>query len=132
MSKLFKSILGSQGYILADGATGTNLFNVGLESGEAPEIWNFNFPEKIKDLYRQSILAGSDLFLTNSFGGNASRLALHNASDRVYELSKLSAQLGLEVKSEFDRDVIMAGSVGPSGDLMIPLGDLSYLSLIHI
>ena len=66
MSKLIKSILGSQGYILADGATGTNLFNVGLESGEAPEIWNNNFPEKIKDLYRQSILAGSDLFLTNS------------------------------------------------------------------
>ena len=132
MSDIFLKILSSQGYILADGATGTNLFNVGLESGEAPEIWNNNFPEKIKDLYRQSILAGSDLFLTNSFGGNASRLALHNASDRVYELSKLSAELGLEVKSEFDRDVIMAGSVGPSGDLMIPLGNLSYPKAVEI
>ena len=97
MSEIFSKILASQGYILADGATGTNLFNVGLESGEAPEIWNNNFPEKIKDLYRQSVLAGSDLFLTNSFGGNASRLALHGASDMAYELSKLSALLGLEV-----------------------------------
>ena len=132
MCEIFWKILDSQGYILADGATGTNLFNVGLESGEAPEIWNNSFPEKIKDLYRQSVLAGSDLFLTNSFGGNASRLALHGASDRAYELSKLSAQLGLEVKSEFERDVIMAGSVGPSGDLMIPLGDLSFSRAVEI
>ena len=132
MSEIFSKILDSQGYILADGATGTNLFNVGLESGEAPEIWNNNFPEKIKDLYRQSVLAGSDLFLTNSFGGNASRLALHGASDRAYELSKLSAQLGLEVKSEFEQDVILAGSVGPSGDLMIPLGDLSFSRAVEI
>ena len=132
MSEIFWKILESQGYLLADGATGTNLFNVGLESGEAPEIWNNSFPEKIKDLYRQSVLAGSDLFLTNSFGGNASRLALHGASDKAYELSKLSAQLGLEVKSEFERDVIMAGSVGPSGDLMIPLGDLSFSRAVEI
>ena len=68
VSELFSKLLDSQGYILADGATGTNLFNVGLESGEAPEIWNKDFPEKIKDLYRQSIIAVSDLFLTNSFG----------------------------------------------------------------
>ena len=47
MWEIFWKILDSQGYILADGATGTNLFNVGLESGEAPEIWNNSFPEKI-------------------------------------------------------------------------------------
>ncbi len=132
MSELFARLLASQGYILTDGATGTNLFNMGLASGEAPEIWNRDFPEKIKNLYRQSIIAGSDLFLTNSFGGNASRLALHRASDQAYELSKLSAKLGVEVKGEFDRDLIMAGSVGPSGDLMAPLGELSFSKAVEI
>ena len=132
VSELFARLLASQGYILTDGATGTNLFNMGLASGEAPEIWNKDFPEKIKNLYRQSIIAGSDLFLTNSFGGNASRLALHGASDQAYELSKLSAKLGIEVKAEFDWDLIMAGSVGPSGDLMAPLGELSFSKAVEI
>ena len=68
---------------LADGATGTNLFNMGLMSGDAPELWNEQHPEKIKALYKSAVDAGSELFLTNSFGGNASRLKLHDAQDRA-------------------------------------------------
>jgi len=132
MTKLFSKLLAEQGYILADGATGTNLFNVGLESGEAPELWNSSFPDKIKELYRQSLLAGSDLFLTNSFGGNARRLILHGAAEQAYDLSKLSAQLGMEVKAEFERNVLMAGSVGPSGDLMQPLGELTPSNAVKV
>ena len=87
MDNILENIISSEGWILADGATGTNLFNMGLQSGDAPELWNLEFPEKIKKLYRDSIVAGCDLFLTNSFGGNSSRLALHNAANRAAELS---------------------------------------------
>lgn len=132
MVNLIQKKINLQGWILADGATGTNLFNMGLESGDPPEFWNINFPDRIKSLYRDSILAGCDLFLTNSFGGNSSRLALHNASDRARELSRLSAQLGAEVKNEFDHDIIMAGSVGPTGELMDPLGPLTFDKAVNI
>ena len=132
MVNILEKKISSQGWILADGATGTNLFNMGLQSGDAPEFWNLEFPEKIKKLYRDSIVAGCDLFLTNSFGGNSSRLALHNAANRAAELSCLSAELGIEVKKEFERDIIMAGSVGPTGELMDPLGPLTFEKAVLI
>ena len=132
MIDLIQKKITSQGWILTDGATGTNLFNMGLESGDPPEFWNIDFPNRIKSLYRDSILAGCDLFLTNSFGGNFSRLALHDASDRARELSRLSAQLGFEVKNEFNHDIIMAGSVGPTGELMDPLGSLTFDKAVNI
>ena len=74
-------------------ATGTNLFAMGLESGEAPELWNTDAPDKVRALYDGFIGAGSDLILTNSFGGNRYRLELHHAQDRVYELAKAAAVL---------------------------------------
>ena len=89
-----QTLLAEKQSILADGATGTNLFNMGLESGEAPELWNIDAPEKVIALYRGAVDAGSDLFLTNSFGGNASRLALHNAEHRVSELNVRSSPSG--------------------------------------
>ena len=75
-------------FILADGATGTNLFNAGLQAGDPPEFWNEDAPDKIIALYQGFVDAGSDLFLTNSFGANASRLALHKAENRVHALAK--------------------------------------------
>ena len=132
MDNILEKKISSQGWILADGATGTNLFNMGLQSGDAPEFWNLEFPEKIKKLYRDSIEAGCDLFLTNSFGGNSSRLALHNAANRASELSYISAKLGIEVKRELDKDAIMAGSVGPTGELMDPLGPLTFERAVQI
>ena len=79
-------LLTEKGVLLADGATGTNLFNMGLMSGDAPEMWNTEAPDKITTLYRGAVDAGSDLFLTNSFGANASRLKLHGAEKRAHEL----------------------------------------------
>ena len=74
-----QTLLAERDWLLADGATGTNLFNMGLEAGEAPELWNETEPGKIRALYEGAVDAGSDIFLTNSFGGNASRLKLHDA-----------------------------------------------------
>ena len=88
MTTILQTLLGERDWLLADGATGTNLFNLGLEAGEAPELWNEAEPDRIRALYDGAIAAGSDLFLTNSFGGNASRLKLHDADGRVAEINR--------------------------------------------
>ncbi|MEO0676529.1 MAG: betaine--homocysteine S-methyltransferase [Pseudomonadota bacterium] len=126
------SLINSQGWVLADGATGTNLFNMGLESGDAPELWNETERAKIVALYKGAVDAGSDLFLTNSFGSNASRLKLHNAEDRAFELSKLAAEIGRDVADASGRSVIVAGSVGPTGEIMAPMGTLTHDVAVEI
>lgn len=126
MTNAFLNALATRDWLLADGATGTNLFNMGLSSGDAPEFWNEDEPDKIRALYQGSVDAGSDLFLTNSFGANASRLKLHDAAHRAYDLSKRAAELGREVADAAERTVIVAGSVGPTGEIMGPAGTLSH------
>ncbi len=132
MSTVFADFLDSRDWLLADGATGTNLFEMGLMSGDAPELWNVTEQDKIRALYSGAVNAGSDLFLTNSFGANASRLALHDAADRVFELNKLAAELGREVADAAGRTVIVAGSVGPTGEIMEPVGSLSHASAVEM
>lgn len=132
MTNALTKMLATRDWILADGATGTNLFNMGLMSGDAPELWNEQHPEKIKALYQGAVDAGSDLFLTNSFGGNASRLKLHDAQDRAHDLSRMAAEIGREVADATDRPIIVAGSVGPTGDIMQPVGTLSHADAVEI
>ncbi|MEM8871164.1 MAG: betaine--homocysteine S-methyltransferase [Pseudomonadota bacterium] len=120
-----QTLLAERDWLLADGATGTNLFNAGLQSGEAPELWNVDAPEKVRALYRGAVDAGSDVFLTNSFGGTAARLKLHDAQDRVHELNKAAAALGREVADSVSRPVVVAGSMGPTGEILEPVGRLS-------
>ena len=124
--------LNDREWILADGATGTNLFNMGLSSGNAPEIWNRTEPKKIKALYQNSVDAGSDLFLTNSFGGNRSRLNLHGAENDAATFSQLSAEIGREVADSCSRSVIVAGSVGPTGEILEPIGKISYQTAVEV
>ncbi|NIY72785.1 betaine--homocysteine S-methyltransferase [Marivivens donghaensis] len=126
MTNALSRMLETRDWLLADGATGTNLFNMGLNSGDAPELWNVDHPEKIKALYSGAVDAGSDLFLTNTFGGNASRLKLHSAEGRVRELNRVAAELGREVADASGRQVIVAGSVGPTGEIMAPMGNLTH------
>ena len=126
MTDALTKLLETRDWLMADGATGTNLFNMGLSSGDAPELWNVDEPGKIKTLYSYAVDSGSDIFLTNSFGGNASRLKLHGAQDRVRELNRVSAELGREVADASGRTVVVAGSVGPTGDIMVPMGSLTH------
>ena len=119
-------LLAARDWLLADGATGTNLFNMGLASGEPPELWNTDEPQKIRALYKGSVDAGSDLFLTNSFGGNASRLKLHRAEARVHELNRVAAELGREIADKAGHPVVVAGSMGPTGEIMAPMGTLTH------
>ncbi len=132
MSNALSKMLESRDWIMADGATGTNLFNMGLSSGDAPELWNEQQPDKIKALYSLAVDNGSDLFLTNSFGGNSARLKLHDAGHRARELSRMAAEIGREVADASGRDVIVAGSVGPTGEIMQPVGALSHEDAVEI
>ncbi|MBG6205507.1 5-methyltetrahydrofolate--homocysteine methyltransferase [Labrenzia sp. EL_126] len=125
MSK-FEDLLARKGALLADGATGTNLFEMGLLSGDAPELWNVDEPEKIRALHQSFVDAGSDIILTNTFGCNRHRLKLHKAEGRVKELNVAGVELAKEVAATVDREVLIGGSIGPTGELFQPLGALSY------
>lgn len=132
MTDALSRLLETRDWLLADGATGTNLFNMGLMSGDAPEMWNEEHPDRIAALYQGAVDAGSDLFLTNSFGGNASRLKLHGADDRVRELNRIAAAIGREVADKAGRTVVVAGSVGPTGEIMSPMGTLTHARAVEM
>lgn len=126
VSDPLSQLIAEKGILLADGATGTNLFAMGLEAGEAPELWNEDQPDNIVKLHQDFVDAGSDIILTNSFGGTRHRLKLHHAQDRVFELNKKAAEIARRVADGCDRRIIVAGSVGPTGELLVPLGALTY------
>jgi 5-methyltetrahydrofolate--homocysteine methyltransferase len=132
MSDALTRLLASRDWLMADGATGTNLFNMGLSSGEPPELWNTDQPDNIRKLYKGAVDAGSDLFLTNTFGGNAARLKLHNAQGRVRELNRVGAELGREIADKAGHPVIVAGSVGPTGEIFEPMGTLTHAAAVEI
>ena len=126
MTDALTRLLATRDWLMADGATGTNLFNMGLSSGDAPEMWNNEHPDRIRSLYRAAVQAGSDIFLTNSFGGNASRMKLHGAQNRVAELNRLAASLGREIADAAGRSVVVAGSMGPTGEIFEPMGTMTH------
>jgi 5-methyltetrahydrofolate--homocysteine methyltransferase len=132
MSDPLSALLTERDWLLADGATGTTLFNMGLQSGDAPELWNADHPDRIRALYQGAVDAGSDLFLTNSFGGTQARLKLHDAQDRAYELNRLAAELGREVADAAGRKVLVAGSMGPTGEIMAPMGPLTHEAAVEM
>lgn len=132
MTDRLSELLSSRDWLLADGATGTNLFNMGLSAGDAPEFWNVDRPADVATLYRNSVDAGVDLFLTNTFGGNAARLKLHDGQTRVHELNRVGAEIGREIADAAGRPIVVAGSVGPTGEIMEPMGPLSYDLAVEI
>lgn len=132
MTNALSHLLDTRDWLLADGATGTNLFNMGLTAGEPPEMWNIDHPDRIRSLYAGAVNAGSDLFLTNTFGGNASRLKLHNLDARVFELNRIAAEIARDVADQAGRPVVVAGSVGPTGEIMEPMGSLTHTRAVEM
>jgi 5-methyltetrahydrofolate--homocysteine methyltransferase len=120
----WRALLATPGPILADGAMGTMLFEAGLTSGDSPERWNVERPEVIRAVHRAYRDAGSRILLTNTFGGNRFRLALHGLDTRVAELNEAAARLAGEVARVGGSDAVVAGDIGPSGGILAPLGDL--------
>lgn len=102
------------------------MFAMGLPVGGAPELWNIEAPEKVAELHQSFFDAGSDLVLTNSFGGNRCRLKLHRAEDRVAGLNRAAGEIARRVADACGHKVVVAGSMGPTGELFAPLGPLSH------
>lgn len=125
MSKL-ADLLNSQPVILADGAMGTMLFAAGLESGASPEMWNIEHPDRVGAVHAGYAQAGSQLILTNSFGGTRFRLALHNLEARLHELNVAAAQVARRAVAGQAHPVLIGGSMGPSGELLDPVGTLDF------
>ena len=84
MRQAFEQIFATRGWLLADGATGTNLFHAGLETGYPPEVWNVEYPDRVPTLHARFIAVGADIILTNSFGATSFRLKLHQAKWSEY------------------------------------------------
>lgn len=118
-------LLATRTALLIDGAMGTELFARGLTAGDPPEMWNIDLPDKVIDVHAGYIASGSDIILTNSFGGTAFRLKLHKLDDRVVELNEAAARVGRAAADAVDKPVLVAGSMGPSGELMEPMGEMT-------
>lgn len=125
MKTTLQALLSSGRPIVADGAMGTMLFSLGLKHGHAPELWNVEQPEKVRAVYRGYIEAGSQIILTNTFGGTRIRLEKHRVSGRAAELNEAAARLARQEADAAAAPVVVAGSLGPTGQMLAPYGRLS-------
>ncbi|MEM1332326.1 MAG: betaine--homocysteine S-methyltransferase [Actinomycetota bacterium] len=122
---ILHELLAERGVLLLDGAMGTELFARGLESGGAPELWNVDHPDRVEAVHRSYIEAGSDVVVTNSFGGTGFRLKLHDLQDRAVELNEAAARVARTAADRAERRVVVAGSMGPTGELLEPMGTMT-------
>ncbi len=132
MNKL-QSLLSESQIVMADGAMGTMLFEAGLKFGDPPEEWNVKYPERVRAIHRGYIDAGSKLILTNTFGGNRFRLGMHNLQARVAEFNQAGAALlraEIEAAGERSEWALVVGDIGPSGEILAPLGALEYADAV--
>jgi 5-methyltetrahydrofolate--homocysteine methyltransferase len=114
--------LGARRLLVADGAWGTRLQERGLQAGECPELWNLTRPRDVQAVAEEYLAAGSDLILTNTFGGSPLMLRRHGLAERTEELNAAGARLSLEAVQAAGGWALVAASVGPTGELPAPLG----------
>jgi homocysteine S-methyltransferase len=110
--------------VLCDGAMGTLLYAKGIFINRCYDELNVSQPDLIRGLHHEYLQAGAEIIETNTFGGNSFRLARHGMENRVREINLAGARLGREAAKSFD--VWVAGSVGPLGIRIEPLGKTSY------
>lgn len=122
MEMSLKEYLASDRVLIADGATGTMLMAAGLPPGAAPEVWNVEAPAQVMALHQTYLEAGSQIVLSNSFGGSPLKLAKYGLQERAVELNHAAASLARQAVG--DRAYV-AGDIGPTGELMEPLGTLT-------
>lgn len=131
-TNLFATLLSEKPVLVADGGMGTSLFKFGMPAGSSPELLNVERPGMVARAHRGFLDAGTDIILTNTFGANRRRLVLHGLEDRVEELNTAAVALLKQMLRSFDRPVVVAGSVGPTGDLLAPLGELDHDAAVDV
>jgi 5-methyltetrahydrofolate--homocysteine methyltransferase len=117
-----RTLIGDQGPVLLDGGMGTLLQDNGLDDGGSGELWNVDRPEVIAGIHEAYAVAGARILTTNTFGGTSPRLAMHGLADRVHELNRAGAEIATGVARR--HGVLVAGDLGPTGELLAPLGSL--------
>jgi len=122
VSKLIQRLAGDE-TLIADGAAGTMLMAAGLASGTPPELWNVENPGEIRALHHAYVEAGSQIILTNTFGGNRIKLGKAGLAERARELNLAGAALARQAAGD---QAIVAGDIGPTGELMAPYGPLTF------
>lgn len=125
MARSFIERLKSGELLVADGATGTNFQLDGLRAGVPPEEWVVDEPEKVLGLHRAFVDAGSDIILTNTFGGTSIRARDSKYADRTREINRRAVELARQAAAARE-GVLVAGSMGPTGALFQPLGPLTH------
>lgn len=108
--------------LICDGATGTQLIAMGLKAGEYPEEWNARFPQKVASVHKGYVDAGCDIIITNTFGANRLKLKKAGLGEKTIEFNKKAVQIA---KDSSNGKVYILGDIGPSGELLKPLGTLS-------
>lgn len=126
------TLLVEKSRLVADGGMGTSLFELGLQAGSTPELWNVKHPEKVAKVHQGFVDAGADIILTNTFGGTRARLDLDGLGDRVGELNEAGVAVARGVAEAAERPVVVAGSVGPTGQLFEPMGPLTHEAAVEI
>ena len=126
MRSTLDELIGAGGPVVADGGMGTMLFARGLERGTAPELWNVERPDEVRAVHEAYIEAGAQIVLTNTFGGNPIRLSMHGLGERAHELNLAAARLARQAADAADLPVAVGGSMGPTGQMLAPLGDLEF------
>ncbi len=122
MSDVLSRLLAQKGVVLADGAMGTSLFQLGLDNRSSGELWNIEHPDLIASVHQGFVDAGSDILLTNTFGANRYRLGLHKLADRARELNLAAVRIARAVADKTKRPIVIAGDIGPIGDILAPFG----------
>lgn len=125
MKTTLSALLDTKACVFADGAMGTNLFALGLETGNSPELWNVEHPDRVASVHQGFIDAGVDIVLSNTFGGTCYRLKLHDLQDRAPELNRAAVVAARGVADAAERPILVAGDMGPTGELFEPLGSLT-------
>jgi 5-methyltetrahydrofolate--homocysteine methyltransferase len=105
--------------LIFDGGTGTYLQEHGLIPGDSPELMNLNDPDVVKGMAKSYFDAGSDIVLTNTFGGNRFILKRYDSDDRLFEINKTATELARSVAPE---GKYVSGSIGPTGEFLEPYG----------
>jgi len=115
-------LVGDTAPVLVDGGMGTLLQDRGLDDGGAGELWNVDRPDVVRESHEAYARAGARILTTNTFGGSRPRLQMHGLEDRVHEINKAAAAVAREVADE--HGILVAGDLGPTGELLAPLGTM--------